>query len=64
MCILANHVKLISSRHTAKFVETGKKNWKGKTVKKPEILKTITDLCETWIEQTKFCTTSHAAGKP
>jgi hypothetical protein len=37
-CILANHVKLISTTHTAKFVETKKKSGKGETVKKSEII--------------------------
>jgi hypothetical protein len=34
---MANNLKLISTIHTAKFVETKKKNRKAETVKKPEI---------------------------
>jgi hypothetical protein len=34
----------------------------GERVKKPEITEDY--LCEAWIGETKFCTTTHAAGKP
>lgn len=53
----------IATLHTAKFVETEKEKgsverWRSKK------LKSITGVSEMCIRQTKFFTTTHAAGKP